>query len=1828
MPPTNPLSGLLSIDQLPDALHLENLLPGFLDDIDVKSHLVDPPDAPVEEGTHTLELEFSKTIGITIPGSEIRLLLNPSQEGSPQVTTINLEVYYKWLILKYINNFSLDNLPLNFNDLYGVLDSIQNIDLNGVLEKLVAMYEEASDTIQIPVQAIVDELNRFYNLAGTVNEIDFGINTPSFQDLENALINAGISLAQVVNDMSLTGVVTDPNSAAEVLGAVIKKGIYQLVQTLNATYNLDNTPDVLEYRPDLDLSGVVGKLTSIGKDAMQVIKDTVVDITSSFENIKKQLFDFITIDTTDLPKTYEELFLPDIDASVKNVVLALEFPRSMLIPMDDNDEFLPEPATAKLKFKVGDFRFSTQNGYDFQEVSECELKKASILETGITIEFLDCLIDFHTDSNIPQADADGRPDDFQGVFIDSALIKLPEFWQEDPSTPTTAIIEGDNLLIGMPGGISGLMQMKTDPSAPGDLLHFDIPGIMKVSLRDFDLTLIQNVIDQANINGTLGIPMIKKTDGTDSEIDISVNISNDIYTIQGTNFDTVEIAQVKLDIQGLIISLQKGELIPPTNITGNLTFPVLDDGNSNPVPMAFTGHILENSRKITVSNVPQLSLLGIGVTLQAFEIEFDDSQILNSDITGTLTFPFLNDPNNPGQPFALTINYKIKEDGFEIHGTNISRMDLLGIGVDFDSIDIFYDKQGIDNFNLEGDLFLPLFKKADGTESKLGFSYTVKQNDYKFTCSPAPSIFLFGVELDLNDFVISYTGNQLNDISLGGKIIFPVLEEEGGGTPDIGFSLFIGQTQYQLSVSNIPWLYILGLGIKLDNISATFSKSSLDHLNLEGKLKIPFLKANANDSQDALVDLSFKLKPGGFELDVASFPKLFLEGIELEFDPLSLDVPNSGLSQLTWGGKLKFPGLEPSGGGDGKISFNLEYDNGKYTISAASASLPPLSLGGLDISLTGLTISFDKNGLIAADTEISGKISLPAFNVTLDVNIKIEDDGFLVEAKVPQGTNYIEVLKLEDFITVQLAGLSIGKSGNNWSFGFSGKIINHLSVPGLEKFVPEIINIDKFDLTPSNDIDLDFDMEWPNGFKIENIGAGGSTTVPVNMSFGDVMSMRAIQIDTKVAQKTEIEVTLLGTKFNLGPVTCVIEGIGLEAVIEKKSNGNLGPIDVDLGFVPPKGIGISLDASVIKGGGYLFFDHDNNRYAGALELSFQDAFMLSAIGLLTTVLPDGSKGTSLLIIITTEFPAPIQLGYGFTLSGVGGLLGLHRTSNTDELRKGVVSNSIDNVLFPENVIANISQIISDLRLLFPPRRDQFLIGPMALLGWGTPTLIRAELGLIIEFSDPFAIVILGVLKASIPDEKAALIKLQVNFVGVLNFDEGYISFDAALYDSRIVSFTLEGSMALRIMWGKHQDFAISVGGFHPSYKAPSHLMLFDMKRLTITIMGGNPRLVLTSYFAITTNTVQFGAQIDFRFKVWKVKIVGWFGFDVLFQFDPFKFIADVSAGLAVKWGSSTLFSISLAFSLQGPSPWIAKGTAKFKVLFFTVKAKFSEKWGEEKSVPLPDIRVLPLVIEALENKSNWKAELPDAKNYELVVLRTADADEDDIVLASNGSLRVSQKVVPLGIEITRFGNSKPAGVNLFDIDSIALVNPDGEIILEKINVKQAFAPAAYKEMEDSDRLSSPSFEEMKSGVKAISMDDIVAEWGINRNVEYEVIVSDYQNEDDPDPNLTCFGVRQNAPMVMEEKIFTHFARGGAVRDSALSKKKKAAKIQNPRMVNLKQPGYKIVNSSTLVDFVESGFTGGSRAEANEALLNILKSSPGMKGKLMIVPEHKAVPALG
>jgi hypothetical protein len=275
------------------------------------------------------------------------------------------------------------------------------------------------------------------------------------------------------------------------------------------------------------------------------------------------------------------------------------------------------------------------------------------------------------------------------------------------------------------------------------------------------------------------------------------------------------------------------------------------------------------------------------------------------------------------------------------------------------------------------------------------------------------------------------------------------------------------------------------------------------------------------------------------------------------------------------------------------------------------------------------------------------------------------------------------------------------------------------SSSGADGFIQKIL--------PSGDPSLSFDLtagiSHKNGFYFRGT-SHLEISVPAHIQLGPI-DIQSLTISANPKDGT-LPVSV-GASFDaaLGPLTASIDNIGLTATFSFPSGGgNLGPLDLALGFKPPNGVGLSVDAGPVKGGGFLYIDTDRGEYAGALQLVFSDFLGLSAIGLITTKMPDGSAGFSLLIIITADFGAGIQLGFGFTLLAVGGLLGLNRAMLFQPLMDGIRTNAIQSIMFPQDVVANATRILSDLRAIFPPQEGTFLIGPMAKLGWGEPTLIQ------------------------------------------------------------------------------------------------------------------------------------------------------------------------------------------------------------------------------------------------------------------------------------------------------------------------------------------------------------------------------------------------------------------------------------------------------------------------------------------------------------------------
>jgi hypothetical protein len=736
-------------------------------------------------------------------------------------------------------------------------------------------------------------------------------------------------------------------------------------------------------------------------------------------------------------------------------------------------------------------------------------------------------------------------------------------------------------------------------------------------------------------------------------------------------------------------------------------------------------------------------------------------------------------------------------------------------------------------------------------------------------------------------------------------------------------------------------------------------------------------------------------------------------------------------------------------------------------------------------------------------------------------------------------------------------------------------------------------------ILPGTNVDADFNLQVgvssSRGFYF-NGSSALEVRLPAHIELGPV-SIEALTIGAKL-QNGKIPVSVgADIKAALGPLVAVVQNMGVTATFELKGDrsGNLGPLDFGVGFKPPTGVGLSIDTGVIKGGGFLSLDFDKGEYFGSLELSFQDVITLKAVGIINTKMPDGSKGFALLILVTAEF-TPIQLGFGFTLNGVGGLLALNRTLETEALRTGVRTGAIESILFPPDVVGNISKIISDLKTFFPLAQEHFVIGPMGKLGWGTPTLITLELGVILDIPKP-EFVILGIIRCILPAEDAPILKLQVNFAGGIDFSAKLIWFDASLFDSRLLIYTLAGDMALRIGWGEPAVLVISVGGFHPAFKEiPTDLR--SMKRMSISLLSGdNPRLSVMTYFAITSNTVQSGAKAELYAEACGFNLYGFMGYDFLVQFSPFHFIADIYAGLALRHHEDVLAGVSVECKLSGPTPWNANGEATLTILFFDISVGFDVTWGDDGPAQIEQtVDVLDLVTKALQDDRNWLATFP-ANTHNSVTLKKIDMPSGTIVLHPFGVLSVSQKVAPLGTEINKFGNRKPAGATKFDLTS-GVGGTD--------TLKEEFGMANFLRLSDSDKLSRPSFERLPSGLRFATGDASASGAQVQKDVSYELSYVHRKLD-----LIIRAGI-----MKIFGSVFSMFVKGSAATASVYSVSKKNGATP-PSKIAVADGGYSVVNVS---DLSPAG-PGMVAATATEAYLlhdQLVAANPSLRGKVQVV----------
>jgi hypothetical protein len=557
----------------------------------------------------------------------------------------------------------------------------------------------------------------------------------------------------------------------------------------------------------------------------------------------------------------------------------------------------------------------------------------------------------------------------------------------------------------------------------------------------------------------------------------------------------------------------------------------------------------------------------------------------------------------------------------------------------------------------------------------------------------------------------------------------------------------------------------------------------------------------------------------------------------------------------------------------------------------------------------------------------------------------------------------------------------------------------------------------------------------------------------------------------RISAQTSIEVSLPGA-----PVSTHVDGVGLALPISLGRGTTMLPDATGIQALQPQGAGVSLDLPVVSGSGVLARVGDD--LAGALSVRIPP-MSAAAFGVLSPA--RDADPLSFLVIMGATFPPPgVQIGFGFAVSGLGGVVGVNRRIDREAMIRAVVDGSAAQLLFPSDPAAAGQAAIRALPAVFPAARGSVVAGPMFQLNWGGRVL-TLSVAVLVESSVQVRQTIIGKLVVALPDPDAPLVFLQATFAGVVNPAEPSAQFVASLTGSHIVGAPLSGDLLMLTRGGSDATLVVSAGGFHPAFRVPRGVP--TLRRLSMDLCPV-PWLDLRSdsYFALTPNTLQLGARLELVAEVdgSGCGLRGHLSFDALLQYSPFRFIADVSGGIALRAFGQTLIGVHLALHLEGPAPYLARGRGSIDLFLFEVSFDFEAGWGSPPPAPSTPPDVGDKLRKAIAEPTAWRSRGTAPSGLALRV-GAQKALAAGTVVDAYGTVSVRQEQVPLGLEIRRF-QGLPVPPQRWDIQT-GEFGP-GEPAARTAELRAEFAPGQFvPSRSDDEALTAAAFLPLRAGVE-------------------------------------------------------------------------------------------------------------------------------------------------
>ena len=609
----------------------------------------------------------------------------------------------------------------------------------------------------------------------------------------------------------------------------------------------------------------------------------------------------------------------------------------------------------------------------------------------------------------------------------------------------------------------------------------------------------------------------------------------------------------------------------------------------------------------------------------------------------------------------------------------------------------------------------------------------------------------------------------------------------------------------------------------------------------------------------------------------------------------------------------------------------------------------------------------------------------------------------------------------------------------------------------------------------------------------QGLGIGSIDSLRIRVLFGDDGGRLSFRVEGTIAltldlKLLKIHVDGLGAAYQAGPSAA--------------GDGNVAGV-AHMGWddVLPKGAGVEVNFWKIKGGGALFYDSALARLTGAVELHFGDTITLTGLGLYQRAAVGGVRSWLVVVSFVESQTEP-----GFNLAGGGILYGSNRTTDPQAFLDGLTTGALDALLFPDDVVAKAPQYLAALEKLFPTQKDATVFGGMmrfTALG-GAITL---DLGALIDLpaSLPPRIYLVAQLVALLtaPKEGEKVDPLKLPFriladgVAIWDPQKDEVTVQILLRNSRLFAGELTGGASIfhgsPQTDGQNRGTYISVGGFHPDYVPPGTRIIVPPRLKMSVGRGDHLKLEVSAYLAYTPSSFQFGLAGQLEAHLYGFGIRGRATFDVLANFGG-DFNVHLEFSVELLLGSESIASVMFSGTLTGMIPSVLSGKVEVHFLFWTLSMSGSLTIIDADT--LRDIAdVAALLAAAIGDAANWSGGGAPG-------LTLADNKRDGVWLSPTAPLRLAQAVVPLNVQIERFGAATLDAPMTLSIETVSALGQ----ALPTTSVSGEFSLGMFLNLSSEEMLASRGFECRDAGVEiARPLDAGVA---VTTPVDFEEIMLD------------------------------------------------------------------------------------------------------------------------